>query len=275
MSRSSLPVARHRAHVTLPARVGLSALVLVILGWTAFAHGLAAPVLQEQRPVIAQPEQDAVVRGVVQIVGTATHPDFQRYELYYTPWPVAGDNAWIFIGPDAHFQQQPLGVLGTWDSRAVPDGTYGLRVRVVRKDGNYFDSDPRRVTVANVRQPDTPTPEPSPTETPGGEPTELPTMEPTATIMVELPGQSTPTALVAITTTVTPEAETATPEVASILPSGSDSGDVGGIMEGFSLESAAQAARRAAIYTVGAFAAVGMFFGVKALLVWAWHRMRP
>ena len=97
---------------------------------------------QEPRPIIAQPAQNAPVRGEVQIVGSATHPQFQRYELYYTPWPPPSDQSWVFIG-DAHFNPLQLGLLGTWDSRSVTDGAYGLRVRVVKQDGNYLDSEPR------------------------------------------------------------------------------------------------------------------------------------
>jgi len=44
---------------------------------------------------------------------------------------------------------------------------------------------------------------------------------------------------------------------------------------GLSLDQVGSTAKRAAVYTVGAFAVVGLFFGVKALLVWAWHRIRP
>ena len=255
--------------------------VLAFIALSAPVPGLAAPLLQEQRPVIAQPEQDAVVRGVAQVVGTATHPDFQRYELYYTPWPVASDNAWIFIGPDAHYQQQPLGLLGTWDSRAVPDGAYGLRLRVVRKDGNYLDSEARRVTVANVNAPETatPTPEVTPTVTPGGEPTEQPTMEPTATIMVELPGQKTPSPGATLTVTEQAAGGAPTPAVTPILSSGSsgtgDGPGLDGLTQGLNLDRVGASAKRAAVYTVGSFAVIGLFFGVKALLVWAWHRVRP
>jgi hypothetical protein len=140
-------------------------LVITCLALGVPAQVLAVPPAQDQKPVIAQPESEAAVRGVVQIVGTATHPQFQRYELYNAPGSAPSDNAWIFIGPDAHFQQQPLGLLGTWDSRAVPDGSYALRVRVVRQDGNYTDSEPRRVTVANTKPAESPTPSGSPTPT--------------------------------------------------------------------------------------------------------------
>ena len=63
---------------------------------------------RKPKPVIAQPGEGAGVRDVVQIIGTATHPQFQRYELYYAPYPVPSDQSWIFIG-DAHNNQQPLG----------------------------------------------------------------------------------------------------------------------------------------------------------------------
>jgi hypothetical protein len=280
MRRSFLPVARHGPPAGLFLRAGLTLVVLAVIALNSPLPGLAAPLLQDQQPVIAQPQQDAVVKGVVQVVGTATHPDFQRYELYYTPWPVAGDNAWIFIGPDAHYQQQPLGLLGTWDSRAVPDGAYGLRLRVVRKDGNYSDSEARRVTVANVKAPDTPTPTASPTVTPGGvptqEPTQEPTLEPTATIMVQLPGQKTPAPGTALTVTVQAASGTPTPAVTPILGSGSSGGlGLGDIAQSVSLDQVGSTAKRAAAYTLGAFAVVGLFFGVKALLVWAWHRVRP
>jgi hypothetical protein len=251
-------------------------LVLLVFTMHAPEPGFAEPLQQDQRPVIAQPEQDAVVKGVVQLVGTATDSNFQRYELYYTPWPVASDNAWIFIGPDAHYQPQPLGLLGTWDSRAVPDGPYGLRLRVVRKDGNYSDSEARRVTVANSKTPDTPTPATSPTATPGGEPTEVATMEPTATIMVELPGQTTPEPGAAVTATVKAGGRTPTPALTPIISSGTTGGTgLGDVTAGLDLERVAASAKRAAVYTLGAFAVVGMFFGVKALLVWTWHRIRP
>ena len=283
MRWSSFPVARLSPPAGLFLRAALTVVVLAVIALNSSVPGLAAPLLQDQPPVIAQPQQDAVVRGVVQVVGTATHPDFQRYELYYTPWPVASDNAWIFIGPDAHYQQQPLGLLGTWDSRAVPDGVYGLRLRVVKKDGNYYDSEARRVTVANVKAPDTPTPEASPSVTPGGvptqEPTQEPTLEPTATIMVQLPGQKTPPPGATLTVTVKAGGGTPTPAITPILSSGS-SGSSGGtslgdIAQGLSLDQVGSTAKRAAVYTVGAFAVVGLFFGVKALLVWAWHRIRP
>jgi hypothetical protein len=222
--------------------------------------------LQEPRPVIAQPEQDAVVRGVVQLVGSAVHPQFQRYELYYAPWPVTSDQAWIFIG-DAHFQQQPLGLLGTWDSRSVPDGAYGLRVRVVKQDGNYNDSEPRRVVVANIRPVATATPIATAAQA-TAEPTELPTALPaTATIVVEVPAIQSPTPIA----TATPK-PTASPGIAGGAGQGTTLADVEGIL---SPGRFVDIAEKAAIYTLGFFLVIGLFFSLKALLVWLVHRIRP
>lgn len=237
------------------------AIVILLLTLNITAAVLAAPTAQGPKPVITQPEPDAAVRGVVQIVGSATHPQFQRYELYYAPWPVSSDNAWIFIG-DAHFQQQPAGLLGTWAAGGLPDGAYALKVRVVRQDGNYTDSDPRRVLVANRRPIESPTPiiTRAPTDAPTPfvpTPTVVvaPTIQlPRVAITPTQPAQATPTS--AGGDVLRP---TATPASNSLV-------DVARLVG---------TAQTAATYTVGLFAAVGAFFAVKAGLAWLWHKFRP
>ncbi len=238
-------------------------LLLVTLAFGAVVT--AAPQAQEARPVIAQPAQDTPVRGVIQIVGTAIHPQFQRYELYYAPWPVPSDQSWIFIG-DAHFNQQPLGLLGTWDSRSVTDGTYALRVRVVRADGNYLDSDPRRVLVANTR----------PVETPTSFPTDTPEPLPTQPLVIPTTVIAAPTAESSPTPEPTPTLE---PEVTPILAvTRTPDGQAGAASIADQLFSGARlldVAERAATYTIAAFLAIGLFFGVKWVLAWLWHKIRP
>ncbi len=192
-------------------------LTCIVLVWAGSAVALlAAPAAQEPRPIIAQPAQNAAVRGEVQIVGSATHPQFQRYELYFAPWPPS-DQSWVFIG-DAHFNPVQLGLLGTWDSRSVTDGTYGLRVRVVKQDGNYLDSEPRTVEVANTRQVASPTPEVAEA-----------TVEPLPTPVEEV--VAAPTVPVVVPTIDAPPTEqrptpTPEPEVTPILASGSGAAQV-------------------------------------------------
>jgi len=243
----------------------------IVLSFLIFAlQAWAAPRAQEPKPVIAQPEQDAAVRGVVQLIGSAVHPQFQRYELYYAPWPVPSDQAWIFIG-DAHFQQQPLGLLGTWDSKSVQDGAYALRVRVVKQDGNYNDSDPRRVLVANTTPLLTPTPAATaaaPAES--TEPPALPTEPPaTATIVVEVPAIESPTPMA----TSTPQPNPTTILAAS---GGADESTTLSEVEGIlSPVRLVDVAKKTAIYTAGFFVLLGVFFGIKALLVWLIRRVLP
>jgi hypothetical protein len=61
-----------------PLLFAIMAVVAVFALAFAFAvatsPALAAPAYQEARPVIVQPAPDAAVRDVVQIIGTAVHP---------------------------------------------------------------------------------------------------------------------------------------------------------------------------------------------------------
>jgi hypothetical protein len=264
----------------------------VIAFVVAVAPVFGAPAGQEARPIIAQPGEGAVVRDVIQIIGTATHPQFQRYELYYAPYPVPSDQSWIFIG-DAHNNQQPLGLLGTWDSRSVPDGAYALRVRVVKADGNYLDSDPRRVTVANTAPVDTPTPEAPLTPLPELPPTESPV---DATAVVEAPTAPAPGSVAVPTIAPTPTEEvtgaaagssagkTSTPtprSTSGVIPSSSSTS--ASVEESatsianqlFSGSKLMDTAKKAATYTVAAFVLVGLFFGIKGILVWLWYKIKP
>lgn len=242
-----------------PFAIIVLTLIFLSLTFSAFA----APVAQGPKPAITQPEPDAAVRGVVQIVGSATHPQFQRYELYYAPWPAPSDNAWIFIG-DAHFQQQPAGLLGTWATGGLPDGAYGLKVRVVRADGNYQDSDPRRVLVANRRQVET--------ATPAATRQQEPTAAPTA-------GQSAPTVAVIVPTVQLPRTAVTPTVQAKITPTpiigDARTASTASVDSLLDVNRLVDAAKTAATYTVGLFVAVGVFFAVKAVLAWLWHKIRP
>ena len=166
-----------------------------------------------------------------------------------------------------------LGLLGTWDSRSVTDGTYGLRVRVVKQDGNYIDSEPRTVEVANFRQVASPTPEVAEA-----------TAEPLPTPVEEVPAPTVPVVVPTIDgpPTAQPSTPTPEPEVTPILAatSGSSAGQTGGKPASvtdqlFNTARLADAVKKAAMYTVAAFVLIGAFFAVKALLVWLWQKIRP
>jgi hypothetical protein len=159
------------------ALAGLSA-----LSWTG---ALAAPPAQDDLALIASPQNNAIVRGLVSIRGSATHSQFQFYKVEVAREPVTDENAWGIIGM-IHEEQVVDGQLEAWDTTQIPDGSYTLRLRVVRIDGNYSEYSVVQVVVANAQPTETPTPAetPIPTVTP----TPLP---PTPTIVIEQPALPT------------------------------------------------------------------------------------
>ena len=166
-------------------------LLLLLWGglWVVIIEAAPGRSPQEQGPgaVITSPRDRAVVRDKVSIQGTATHPEFWKYEVAYSPEPNPEDQ-WILIGM-VHETQVVDNVLETWDTTLLPDGNYSLRLRVVRRDGNYDEYFVREVAVANTLPTDTPSP-PAVTPTPTDTPTPLP---PTPTIVIELPVLPSPT----------------------------------------------------------------------------------
>jgi len=146
----------------------------------------AAPQSQGGQAIITSPRDGAVVRGTVSIIGTATHPDFWKYEVFFAPEPTED---WHSVST-FHENQVTDGLLDTWNTTLVPDGVYSLRLRVVRRDGNYIEYTVRGISVANHKPTDTPTPAaPTPTPTPRPTPTPLP---PTPTVVIEQPPTATP-----------------------------------------------------------------------------------
>ncbi|HDN80085.1 MAG TPA: hypothetical protein ENG33_06455, partial [Chloroflexi bacterium] len=113
----------------------------------------AAPPPQVPGASISSPRDNAIVRGQVVIQGTANISDFWKYELHYSPEPVSGDQ-WF---PITGVVETPVvdGVLGVWDTTKVPDGSYSIRLRVARRDGNYVEVFVRGITVANTKPTET------------------------------------------------------------------------------------------------------------------------
>jgi len=199
------------------------------------------------------PPETEVLRGVTEIRGTTTHPAFWKYELAAAP---TGTQNWFNIA----VSETPVanGVLGLWDTRSVSDGTYSIRLRIVKRDGNYDEYFVVRTQVANTGSVNTPTPQETPT------PTITPTPKPATATPVVLTPQIP-------TTTPAPEA-TATPRGPQVANAGDAAGG-----QGESLSSVASRMGRAFLRGVrvvlGIFVVVGVFFGVKSLLTWLYYRL--
>lgn len=132
--------------------------------------------------LITTPLDNAAISGVVPILGTATHPQFLRYELAFAYSPNPTDT-WFSIQDPA---KTPVvnDILGRWDTTGITDGVYSLRLRVYWSERQFVEAFVHGVRVQNV----TATPAPAaPTATPRPTGPKL-----TATPAIVLPPTSTP-----------------------------------------------------------------------------------
>ena len=111
---------------------------------------------QQGVAVISSPLEGAILTGLVPISGTATHPQFQRYELSfgYSPNPT---DTWFAIQPPAATQVVNE-IIGRWDTAQIADGLYTLRLRVYFSDTAYLETFAPNIRVQNAT-PAAPTPE--------------------------------------------------------------------------------------------------------------------
>jgi hypothetical protein len=155
--------------------------------WSLWLLPLTVALAQGPQAEITSPLTSTQIRGRVQVKGSANHPQFDFYKVEFGPGENPSDDKMSIIGA-IHKEQITNNLLETWDTTAIGDGTYTLRLRVVDKTGNYKEVWVRRLSVANALPPDTPTPSAelaTPTE---GPPTVTPTSIPaTPTIVIEQP----------------------------------------------------------------------------------------
>jgi hypothetical protein len=195
-------------------RVAALLAVLILSFWPSGvqAPALARPLAQDQGlAVITSPLEGAGAAGILPISGTATHPQFQFYELAFAYSPNPTDT-WFPIAPRG---TAPVvnEVLGRWDTSQISDGVYTLRLRVFYADGAFLEA-----LVNNVRvQNGTPTPAAG----------SLP--EPTATLAV--PATATQPVIV-LPPTSTPRATTVAVEAGGSDTGGSPAGPPPGNGEG-------------------------------------------
>jgi hypothetical protein len=131
----------------------------ILLGITFLPAGGASAQTQGVA-VITSPLDGAILNGLVPITGTATHPQFQRYELAfaYSPNPTG---TWFALQPAVNTQVVNE-IIGRWDTTQISDGLYSLRLRVYYSDTAYLEAFVQNVRVENA----TPTPIVNAPETP-------------------------------------------------------------------------------------------------------------
>jgi hypothetical protein len=217
--------------------------IILALGLLLLAGPLGQVVQSQTLGQITSPRDRAQVRGLVPIEGSATHPQFQKYEIHYGPEPNPA-NQWTPIAGSPFGVPVVQGRLGLWDTTIIPDGIYSLRLRIVRLDGNYDEYMVHGIQVLNSQPTETPTPAASPTPE---APTNTP--EPTVTVVIGVPTVASPTPKP--TSTPLPTAlPSDTPEPPVDLP----------------FQNVSDAACWGAGATVAVFVGIGLFFVLKGSL---------
>lgn len=103
---------------------------------TEEAAGVLAPVCSDPGASITAPGVNQVVSGTVNILGTASHPNFQYYKVEYAPGAnVSPDDNFAYL-TDARTQVQG-GVLASFDSTQFENGPYTFKLTVVDNTGNF------------------------------------------------------------------------------------------------------------------------------------------
>ena len=122
----------------------------------AFAHPGRAP-NNDAIAAITMPDGGQRVDGMVSILGTATHPVFDHYELHFALDPNPTDT-WFPIVL-AGINQVEEAQLGNWDTSSISTGTYMLRLHVFGSDGSPpTETVVQRIAVRAGPKIDTPTP---------------------------------------------------------------------------------------------------------------------
>lgn len=119
---------------------------------------LAFALLFQDTPVtISAPQPGETLRGLVEIQGGMDTPNFASAELAFTFDASASDPAAAWFPIQTFPQPVTNPVLANWDTTAVTDGTYTLRLRVFLQDGSFQEALVANLNVRNDELPPTPT----------------------------------------------------------------------------------------------------------------------
>ncbi len=97
---------------------------------------------------IVRPLEAETVGGVVQILGTASIPDFQFYKLEYAMSHTPLGTDFVSIN-EVHTTQVTDSVLGTWYTGNMPEGAYTLRLTAVDNRGQFPQPCDVHITIDN------------------------------------------------------------------------------------------------------------------------------
>jgi hypothetical protein len=97
---------------------------------------VVAPLCPDPRSVITSPGVNQVLSGTAQILGTATHENFQYYKVEYAQGAdIDPNNSFAYLA-DARVQVVG-GLLAAFDSSNLSNGAYTIKLTVVDTSGNF------------------------------------------------------------------------------------------------------------------------------------------
>lgn len=105
--------------------------------------------LQDSQVILTAPQPGAEVRGLIEIQGKMDALDFSSAELAFTYSFSASDPASGWFPIQTFSQPVTVPVIASWDTTAVTDGDYTLRLRVFLKDGSTLDALVEDVKIRN------------------------------------------------------------------------------------------------------------------------------
>lgn len=201
--------------------------------------------------IIAAPVEGAIISGLVSIAGTATHPQFRRYELAFSYDPNPTDT-WFSI-QEQSTNQVTNDLLGSWSTTEITDGVYALRLRIYWSERDFLEAFVHNVRVQNA----------------------TPTLPPEANLTPTLmPNLDTPAPLVESST---PSVATATQPLIVLPPTSTPRPATGGGNSTINGEPTSSSSRLNAVLIQGSFlegvkfsligfALLGIYAGVRTAL---------
>lgn len=167
-------------------------LLLICIVLSCAAHLSAQEITETPVPgtvIITSPTDGQQLFGLVEIVGTATHPSlFDGYQLEWSN--IQNPDVWLPI-QQRITQQVNSAILGQWDtvSAGVPDGVYQIRLRLFLSDGTVQDFQVQNLVLINSAPTQVPTALPS---VAAATVDPLPTIGPSPTSLIQQPPTVTP-----------------------------------------------------------------------------------
>lgn len=115
---------------------GATATPLPVVPTATSAPIAASAACADSRSIFSSPVNGQTISGLVSIIGTASHAQFDYYKIEYAPG-VDVDSGYTYLGGGK--DQVLNGVLWSFDARTLPAGPWTLRLTVVDQTGNWVE----------------------------------------------------------------------------------------------------------------------------------------